>query len=147
VKTFMNPNRCYIANSLSYKLHNKDQENYISYIKEKFTSYIEEVNRYGFDHIIIIRKLYYRMLFLNCFGHVFNLNGITDALWFLGNYFKGIERVAKGLATDWKLRIIYAKFTHFKIFYIYFLSTPLKHYTFPIEKKRKKKKSSRKKHH
>ncbi|CAB5373787.1 unnamed protein product [Rhizophagus irregularis] len=45
VKTFMNPNRCYIANSLGYKLHDKDQKNYISYIKEEFTSYIEEVNR------------------------------------------------------------------------------------------------------
>ncbi|PKC06536.1 hypothetical protein RhiirA5_360162, partial [Rhizophagus irregularis] len=100
VKTFMNPNRCYIANSLGYKLHNKDQKNYISYIKEEFTSYIEEVNRYGFDHIIIIGKLYYRMLFLDCFGRVFNLDGMTDALWFLGNYFKGMKRVAKGLATD-----------------------------------------------
>ncbi|GBC42227.2 hypothetical protein GLOIN_2v1767799 [Rhizophagus irregularis DAOM 181602=DAOM 197198] len=26
---------------------------------------------------------------------------ICNALWFLGNYFKGVERVAKGLATDW----------------------------------------------
>ncbi|CAG8640911.1 19676_t:CDS:1, partial [Rhizophagus irregularis] len=41
------------------------------------------------------------MLFLDCFNRVFNLDGITDALWFLGNYFKGVERVAKGLATDW----------------------------------------------
>ncbi|CAB4385931.1 unnamed protein product [Rhizophagus irregularis] len=143
VETFMNPNRCYIANSLGYKLHDKDQEDYISYIKEEFTGYIKEVNRYGFDHIIIIGELHYGMLFLDCFGRVFNLDGMTDALWFLGDYFKGVERVAKGLATDrvpWILRPDVGTIEEIK-------NAPLEHYTFPVEKKRKKKKSSRKKHH
>ncbi|RIA82489.1 hypothetical protein C1645_743748 [Glomus cerebriforme] len=143
VETFMKPNRCYIANSLGYKLHDKDQEDYISYIKEELIGYIEEVNRYGFDHIIIIGELYYGMLFLDIFGRVFNLDGMTDALWFLGDYFKGVERVAKGLATDrvpWILKPDEGTIVEIK-------NAPSEHYTFPVEKKHKKKKSSRKKHH
>ncbi|RIA90009.1 hypothetical protein C1645_738196 [Glomus cerebriforme] len=143
VETIMKPNRCYIANSLGYKLHDKDQEDYISYIKEELIGYIEEVNRYGFDHIIIIGELYYGMLFLDCFGRVFNLDGMTDALWFLGNYFKAVKRVAKGLATDrvpWILRPDEGIIVEIK-------DALFEHYTFPVEKKHKKKKSSRKKHY
>jgi len=143
IETIMNPNRCYIANSLGYKLHDKDQEDYISYIKEELIGYIEEVNRYGFDHIIIIGELNYGMLFLDCFGRVFNLDGMTDAIWFLGDYFKVVERVAEGLKTDrvpWILDPDEGIIVEIK-------NTPPVHYTFPIEKKRKKKKSSRKKHH
>ncbi|CAB5315449.1 unnamed protein product [Rhizophagus irregularis] len=68
---------------------------------------------------------------------------LIDALWFLGDYFKGVERVAKGLATDrvpWILRPDVGTIEEIK-------NAPLEHYTFPVEKKRKKKKSSRKKHH
>ena len=100
VETIMKSNRCDIANSFGYKLHDDNQEDYIRYIKEELIGYIEEVKEYGFDHIIIIGKLYYGMLFLDCFGRVFNLDGMTDALWFLGDYFKVVERVAKGLKTN-----------------------------------------------
>ncbi|RIA98280.1 hypothetical protein C1645_813010 [Glomus cerebriforme] len=47
VETIMNPNRSYIANSLGFKLHDKDQENYISYIKEELIGYIEDVLEFG----------------------------------------------------------------------------------------------------
>ncbi|PKK70323.1 hypothetical protein RhiirC2_779854 [Rhizophagus irregularis] len=88
---------CYIANSLEFEIHDKDQEDYISYIKEKLISNVEEVIDYGFDHIIIIRKLYYGLLFLDCFGRVFNLDFMTNSLFFYGNYLKGVKKVTNGL--------------------------------------------------
>ena len=72
-----------------------------SYGKEGLIYYIEEVKRFGFDHIIIIGELHYGMLFLDCFGRVFNLDSMTDQLLFLGDYFKTMERVTKGLGTRW----------------------------------------------
>ena len=51
VETTMNPNYCHIASSLGFKLHNEDQEDYISYTKKELISYIEEVKKYGFDKI------------------------------------------------------------------------------------------------
>ncbi|RIA94370.1 hypothetical protein C1645_760224 [Glomus cerebriforme] len=101
VDTIMNSNRCNIANLLGFKLHDKDQEDYISYIKEEFIGYIEEVKEYGFNHIIIIGEPYYGMLFLDCFGRVFNLDSMTNTLFFLGDYFKRVEKKAKGLETEW----------------------------------------------
>jgi hypothetical protein len=101
VETIMNSNRRNIANSLGFKLHNEDQKDYISYIKEEFIGYIEEVKEYGFDHIIIIGEPYYGMLFLDCFGRVFNLDSMTNTLFFLGDYFKRVEKMTKGLETGW----------------------------------------------
>ncbi|GES73371.1 hypothetical protein GLOIN_2v1844033 [Rhizophagus clarus] len=101
IDTIMKPNRCYIANSLGYGIHDKDQEDYISYIKKELIGYIEEVIDYGFDHIIIIGELDYGILFLDCFGRVFNLDSMTSALLFHGDYFKGVERVTKGLGLKW----------------------------------------------
>ena len=100
VDTIMNSNRCNIANSLGFKLHDEDQEDYISYIKEKLIGYIEEVKRYGFDHIIIIGELNYGLLFLDCFGRMFCLDSLTSQLFLLGDCSKRMERVTKGLKTD-----------------------------------------------
>jgi hypothetical protein len=100
IDTIMKPNRCYIANSLGFELHDKDQEDYISYIKKELDGYIEEAIDYGFDHIIIIGELNYGLLFLDCFGYVFNLDSVTSTLLFYGDYFKGVERVTKGLGLE-----------------------------------------------
>jgi hypothetical protein len=106
IDTIMKSNRCYIANSLGFEIHDKDQEDYISYIKKELDGYIEEAIDYGFDHIIIIGELNYGMLFLDCFGHVFNLDSMTSALLFYGDYFKGVERVTKGLGLEYTTWIV-----------------------------------------
>ncbi|RGB22604.1 hypothetical protein C1646_677722 [Rhizophagus diaphanus] len=57
--------------------------------------------------------------------------------------YMGVERVAKGLATErvpWILKPDEEIIVEIK-------NAPLEHYTFPVEKKHKKKKSLRKKHH
>jgi len=99
VETIMKSNRCYIANSLGFKLRDEDQEDYISYINEVLIDYIEESVEYGFDHIILIGELYCGILFLDCFCRVFNLDSMSNTLYFLGDYFKEVERVTKGLGT------------------------------------------------
>ncbi|PKY50377.1 hypothetical protein RhiirA4_406420, partial [Rhizophagus irregularis] len=92
----MKPNRCYIANSLGYEILDKDQDDYINYIKEELNIYIEEVMEYGFDHIIIIGEQDCGILFLDCFGRVFILDAMSSTLVFHGGYFKGVESVTKG---------------------------------------------------
>ncbi|GBB94629.1 hypothetical protein RclHR1_23910001 [Rhizophagus clarus] len=130
IDTITKFNRCHIANSTGFKLYDKDQEDYISYIKEKLIGYIEEVERYGFDHIIVIGELNYSLLFLDCFGRMFYLDSLTSELFLLGDCSKRMERVTKGLMTDeWVPWIVDAdggnvveikgmcKFVHFKNFY------------------------------
>lgn len=106
IDTIMKPNRCYIANSLGYKIYDKDQEDYIKYIKEELNCYIEEVLEYGFDHIIIIGQQNCGILFLDCFGRVFNLDGMSSTLVFHGDYLEGVERVTKGFELKWMRWII-----------------------------------------
>ncbi|GBC50178.1 hypothetical protein GLOIN_2v1506894 [Rhizophagus irregularis DAOM 181602=DAOM 197198] len=143
VDKFINSNRCYIANSLEFEIHDKDQEDYISYIKEKLIGNVEEVIDYGFDHIIIIRKLYYGLLFLDCFSRVFNLDFMTNSLFFYENYLKGVKRVTNGLeikCAQWIVDCIEKKIVEVDYGNL--------HYLIPLEKKymkEKKKKSSRKK--
>jgi hypothetical protein len=47
--------------------------------------YIDEVKEFGFDHIIIIGNRYCGVLFLDCFGRVFELDMMSGVLWALGN--------------------------------------------------------------
>ncbi|CAB4386463.1 unnamed protein product [Rhizophagus irregularis] len=96
IDTIMKPNRCYIANSLGYGILDKDQDDYINYIKEELNIYIEEVMEYDFDHIIIIGEQDCGILFLDCFGRVFILDAMSSTLVFHGDYFKGVESVTKG---------------------------------------------------
>ncbi|GBC06364.1 hypothetical protein RclHR1_00680008 [Rhizophagus clarus] len=106
IDTIMKPNRCYIANSLGYEIYDKDQEDYINYIKEELNCYIEEVMEYGFEHIIIIGEQNCGILFLDCFGRVFNLDGMSSTLVFHGDYLEGVERVTKGFELKWMRWII-----------------------------------------
>ncbi|RIA83650.1 hypothetical protein C1645_742911 [Glomus cerebriforme] len=100
IDTITKFNRCHIANSTGFKLHDEDQVDYISYIKKKLIGYIEEVKRYGFDHIIVIGELNYGLLFLDCFGRMFNLESLTSELFLLGDCSKRMERVTKRLKSE-----------------------------------------------
>lgn len=89
----------HIATSLGLELQDEDQDDDIGYMKEDLVCYIEEVGNYGFDHIIVIGECYRGLLFMDCFGHVFDLDSMGNVLWLLGDYSKRVERVTKGLKT------------------------------------------------
>ncbi|CAB4488335.1 hypothetical protein RhiirA5_366719 [Rhizophagus irregularis] len=44
-----------------------------------------DVRNFGFNHIILIGKREYGIMFLDCYGRVFELDRMSDALWPLGN--------------------------------------------------------------
>ncbi|UZO03550.1 uncharacterized protein OCT59_023957 [Rhizophagus irregularis] len=47
--------------------------------------YISCVAEYGFDHIIIVEETDYGMIFLDCYGRVFQLDDESQFLWPLGD--------------------------------------------------------------
>ncbi|CAG8666218.1 15898_t:CDS:2, partial [Funneliformis caledonium] len=55
---------------------------------EDLIIYMERVKRYGFNHIIIIGELYCGMLFLDCYGRLFEWNHMEYLLLPLGDYLK-----------------------------------------------------------
>ncbi|GBC04108.1 hypothetical protein RclHR1_05510009 [Rhizophagus clarus] len=71
VDTINKPSR---AASLGCKLQDQDQDDDIDYVKE-LVCYIEEVSNYGFEHIIVIGD-YIGLLFMDCFGRVFDLDAM-----------------------------------------------------------------------
>src|SRR5947207_1003226 len=47
-------------------------------------NYIEDldvIRRYGFNHIIIVRERDYGLLFLDCFGRIFDWDSMNDLIW------------------------------------------------------------------
>jgi len=48
--------------------------------------YMEIVKQYGFDHIILIGQRYAGILFLDCYGRVFEWESMCNVLWSLGDY-------------------------------------------------------------
>src|SRR4051794_31419893 len=53
---------------------------------EDLIDYMESVKRYGFNHIIIIGELYCGMLFLDCYGCLFEWDEMRYLLLPLGDY-------------------------------------------------------------
>ncbi|PKC75654.1 hypothetical protein RhiirA1_498681 [Rhizophagus irregularis] len=91
--------RNHIATSLGLELQDGDQNDDIGYMKKKFLS-------------VILKKLVIKdltislssgnatgLLFMDCFGRVFDLDSMGNVLWLLGDYSKRVERVTKGLKT------------------------------------------------
>ncbi|RIA85009.1 hypothetical protein C1645_741878 [Glomus cerebriforme] len=54
----------------------------------KYICYMEDVKRYGFDHIIIIGNRYAGILFLDCYGRVFEWEDMMSVLWPIGDWNK-----------------------------------------------------------
>jgi len=52
----------------------------------KLDCYIKHVAEFGFNHIIIIGELNYGMVFMDCFGRVFQWEDMLQMLWPLYNY-------------------------------------------------------------
>ncbi|PKC14814.1 hypothetical protein RhiirA5_451273 [Rhizophagus irregularis] len=99
VDTITKPNRNSVATSIRYKLEVQDQDDDIGYVKG-LDGYIEEVGYYGFEHIIVIGERYDGILFMDCFGRLFDLDAMSGLLWLRGDYNKIAERKAKGLVND-----------------------------------------------
>jgi hypothetical protein len=57
--------------------------------------YMEFIKQYGFDHIIIIGERYAGLLFLDCYGRVFEWdNSMCGVLWPLGDYLNEAPKVS-----------------------------------------------------
>ena len=67
---------CRIAKSVSYKLVSEEATD--------FTDYLKCIKRYGFDHIIIIGEHENGLLFLDCYGRVFDWDAMVALLRPLG---------------------------------------------------------------
>ena len=48
--------------------------------------YMQIIKEHGFDHIIIIGECYAGILFLDCYGRVFEWDSMCNVLWSLGDY-------------------------------------------------------------
>ncbi|CAI2162310.1 12519_t:CDS:2 [Funneliformis geosporum] len=87
VDTFEDKSR--IATLIDYKVLNSDPEELIYYIRR--------VAEFGFDHIIIIGETKYGMIFLDCYGRVFQWDDEGQMLWPLGNSPEEVpKRLIKG---------------------------------------------------
>ncbi|PKY48988.1 hypothetical protein RhiirA4_464766 [Rhizophagus irregularis] len=72
---------CRVSSSIGFEIKIKvPLENLIVYIKR--------VKEYGFNHIIIIGELYCGMLFLDCYGRLFEWDHMQYLLFPLGDYLK-----------------------------------------------------------
>ncbi|CAI2164438.1 437_t:CDS:2 [Funneliformis geosporum] len=59
--------------------------------KSGYDIYFDEVQEFGFSHIILVGKRNYGIIFIDCYGRFFELDRMSDALWPLGN---SLEEVA-----------------------------------------------------
>jgi len=67
-----------IATLINYEVYDSDPK--------ELVYYINRVAEFGFNHIIIIGETDYGMIFLDCFGRVFQWDDESVKLWPLGNY-------------------------------------------------------------
>lgn len=65
--------------------------------------YMRDVKQFGFDHIIIIGKRYCGLLFLDCFGRVFDWDSMSDVLWPLGDYWNLTTKESRTSSIVWGL--------------------------------------------
>ena len=47
--------------------------------------FYESIAEFGFEHIIVIGEVYYGLLFLDCYGRVFEWEEMNRVIWPLGN--------------------------------------------------------------
>ncbi|RIA87840.1 hypothetical protein C1645_827202 [Glomus cerebriforme] len=92
VDSFVNePVRRDIATSIGCKLPIRSDE------PEKLTYYMMCVAKYGFEHIIFIGEMIYGIVFLDCYGRVFQYEDMCQVLWPLG---ESLEEVRSKLKSN-----------------------------------------------
>ncbi|CAB4394532.1 unnamed protein product [Rhizophagus irregularis] len=101
-------NRYHIANFLDIKLLNLKSDNYLQ--KDNIRLYTMNIALCSFNHIIVIGETYCGLLFLDCYGRIFQWDAMADVLVFYGNIFEGVlgksHGVLWGVSGDgsiWKL--------------------------------------------
>ncbi|RGB28048.1 hypothetical protein C1646_819389 [Rhizophagus diaphanus] len=63
---------------------------------------MEFIKQYGFDHIIIIGERYDGLLFMDCYGRVFDWdNSMCGVLWPLGDYLNEAPKVSRTYRVMW----------------------------------------------
>ena len=79
-----------IATFIDYEVREGDPK--------KLTYHIRCVAHFGFEHIIIIGKTDYGMIFLDCYSHVFLWENMSQTLWPLGDSpEEASKRIVKGV--------------------------------------------------
>ncbi|CAG8574968.1 2944_t:CDS:2 [Paraglomus occultum] len=95
VETIANEsNRHHVATSVGYEIDSKVPP-------KDLICYIEDVRRYGFDHVIIIGERLYGMLFMDCYGRVFDWDSMSDLLWPRGDYLKEATKKFEPNSIGW----------------------------------------------
>lgn len=99
VEIIMNKNdRDRVINSLNLFLDRapKNPNDLVNYVKTKLSYYFKEIKSYGFNHIIILTESCCDgIVFLDCYGRIFELDCIYDELHLCGNYFERVEMAKK----------------------------------------------------
>jgi hypothetical protein len=108
-------NRYHIANFLDIKLLSLKSDDYLQ--KDNIRLYAMNIALCGFSHIIVIGETYCGLLFLDCYGRIFQWDAMADALVFYGNIFEGVLGKSRGVlwgvsgdGSVWELSGIYAYF-------------------------------------
>uniref|UniRef100_U9SZM7 Uncharacterized protein n=2 Tax=Rhizophagus irregularis TaxID=588596 RepID=U9SZM7_RHIID len=116
---------CRVSSSIGFEIKIKvPLENLIVYIKR--------VKEYGFNHIIIIGELYCGMLFLDCYGRLFEWDHMQYLLFPLGDYLKKDFQINPAIAWKAAGEFVFEIKTREDL--------PGKHNIHPLTKKNKKKK-------
>ncbi|RIA87076.1 hypothetical protein C1645_855031 [Glomus cerebriforme] len=71
-----------VATSVSHNILSESEESDL----HDLTDDMESIKKFGFDHIIIVGERDYGILFLDCYGRMFDWDHINLLLWPLGNY-------------------------------------------------------------
>ncbi|CAB4423843.1 unnamed protein product [Rhizophagus irregularis] len=88
-------NRYHIANFLDIKLLSLKSDDYLQ--KDNIRLYAMNIALCGFNHIIVIGETYCGLLFLDCYGRIFQWDAMADALVFYGNIFEGVLGKSRGV--------------------------------------------------
>src|SRR6266542_305297 len=81
VDTFANEQlRHQVASTFGYELPNNSRD------PIELICYMKPVAEFGFNHIIFIGEIHYGMIFMDCFGRLFQWEDMLQMLWPLGDY-------------------------------------------------------------
>jgi len=81
-----------IVNKLDRKHAAESLGRYIENKNPDYKFYLEDIKAYGFDHIIIIGECYDGILFLDCYGRLFEWGDMMAVLWPLGDYWSVVSK-------------------------------------------------------
>ncbi|CAB5391566.1 unnamed protein product [Rhizophagus irregularis] len=75
----------------------------VKFINPVYKPYLEDIKAYGFDHVILIGECYNGMLFLDCYGRLFEWGNMMAVLWPLGDYWSVMSKGSSTRSVIWGL--------------------------------------------